>query len=129
MRQDREEPAGSRQAEEIREVVCAFDGARCELRDDGLSVLAGSDERIGEYRPRTADELAHPQAEAAPRAERERSDEAVSPVRDVDGEIGVATVVAPPLDSQAWRRKGSGAASRGRGRPTTRPARRIRPRR
>ena len=68
--QGREEPAGSRQAEEIREVVFAFEGGRCELRDDGLSVLAGGHERIGKGRPRPADELAHPQAETAPRAKR-----------------------------------------------------------
>ncbi len=97
LREGGDEPAGARQAEKIDEVVVALAGSAGELVDDGRCVLARSDERVGEDRPRPADELAHADAEPPLRAERKRSDQAVSPVRDVDGELGVLTVVAPPL--------------------------------
>jgi len=61
-------------------------------------VLTGRNQHVGEECPRPADKLAHPKPEAAADRKRERPDQAVSSIGDVNRQLRVTTVMAPPFE-------------------------------
>ena len=116
------------EAEEVDVIVLGREDAVDERLDD-LLPLAFGDQRVRERGLARADECADAQAVPRERDQRQGADELITAEGDLDGQAIALAVMAPPLDQPAVQQERDwGAASPGRGRPTSRRERRARPR-